>query len=169
MATSVDRFDVATGDKKPDKAPKPQAVPPPTPPPTRRRRGRKPAVAAKRELSAAVQGIIGTVGVAVYAVDQHCGTIILDRGKPLADALAKLAQTRPNIAKMILASQAMGDWGGVVFASVNIAIPIMAHHKLLPENLVQLVGQLEQPPDLAQESQEGEEKATQEGGASTKP
>lgn len=77
--------------------------------------------------------LLSTVGSAVLFFEQTDGTIILTNAENLAEATATLADEVPAVAKAIDAMSTGGAWGGFLLAIAAMIIPILSHHKILPE------------------------------------
>lgn len=73
-------------------------------------------------------GVVAMVGVAVYALDQYDGQVILDGAPRLGESLAELAETNRSVAKAIDALSGTSAWAGVAVAVWAIAAPIARHH-----------------------------------------
>jgi hypothetical protein len=100
-------------------------------------RGRRPAVEPIKD---GIRSLIGGMGLVLSAfpVTQQDAVILATKSEPLVDALGDLAKqnkaVRDVLSKMMLGSA----WGGVVFASAGIALPILANHRLLPGPMLAL-------------------------------
>ena len=83
--------------------------------------------------------LVGT-GTAIYAFDQHCGGVLIERGPLVAAALTEAAKQNPTL-KVILARFVAGStMAQVVGALSTIVIPIASHHGLIPRRAASLVG-----------------------------
>jgi hypothetical protein len=58
----------------------------------------------------------------------------------LAEALAKLADQNPTVAKVIDSTVKAGAWADVAVACSAIALPIMANHGMIPGSAAALIG-----------------------------
>ena len=74
----------------------------------------------------------GAIGATVTAFDQVCGPAILEGAPRLAAALARLADENPAIARALDAGLTGSAWFELTLAVGAIALPIAAHHNLLP-------------------------------------
>lgn len=89
--------------------------------------------ARKGSLEQRLAATIGLVGTVVYALDAFDGTQILVRGDQLAKALDHLAAENPAVRRVLEAMMAGGAWGEVVMVLAPMAVAILAHHKVIPE------------------------------------
>lgn len=79
------------------------------------------------ELFAGLAFMVGTTG------DLYSAEIIAERAHDLAAAWARLAKKNPRV-RMIIESMVHGSaWGEAIMATAAVAIPIAAHHGLIPE------------------------------------
>lgn len=90
---------------------------------------------AKRSplLERKLQEFMGAIGSAVFFFDQHCGAVLLEGSERMAHALANLANQYPSVRRTLEAMTQAGAVGEVVIAGATIAMPIMAHHGMLPQ------------------------------------
>lgn len=94
--------------------------------------GTRRGAAWKEPLKNAVMGNIAGIGTLVYAFDQYDGQIIIAGSDRLASSLVDVAETNPKVRKGLEAFTTGGAWAGVAMAAAAIAIPILAHHGMLP-------------------------------------
>ena len=108
-----------------DKAPKPDAPAP-----------------RKGSLERRLAEQFAVFGLTVSAGDPICGQHIIQRAEPTARALDKLAQENPRIKALLESSMTGSTWFGAIGQLAMLALPIMAHHKMIPPGVaVQLFGQ----------------------------
>lgn len=107
--------------------------------PTRTRRTRTPRESApstprqsRASLSPRLQSLLGTIGMAVFVVNQADGMAIMQGAVGLADALDALARENPQVRKVLEAALQTSAWSGVIVASASIVVPILSNHDLLP-------------------------------------
>lgn len=115
-------------------------------PPGRPRKDRAPAAergpgrpSKETKRAEKLTAMLGQVGVGVFIINQRDGEIFLAGVPRLAEALAKLADQNPSIAKVIDSTVKVGAWADVALACSAIALPIMANHGMLPEGAALLV------------------------------
>lgn len=89
--------------------------------------------ALEDSLSANIVGM----GVAVSMFDQYCGSAIVAGGPNLSHALCDVAKRDPKVRKALERAMGSMGWGQVITAAAMIAIPIAAHHRLMPTRLVE--------------------------------
>jgi hypothetical protein len=87
--------------------------------------------------------VLATVGTAVAMFEMTDGQIIIANAEQVAEATATLADEVPAVAKALDSMSTGGAWGGFFLAIAAMIIPILAHHKLVPEFLTSAVI----PPD----------------------
>lgn len=75
---------------------------------------------------------LGWIGMGVAAIDPVCGPAILDGSERLAAALARLADENPRIKRVLTASLEGSAWAELFVAVGMIALPMAAHHGLIP-------------------------------------
>lgn len=103
---------------------------------------RKAEQKAKVEQGAAKYLKVIELGVAISG-DATCASSIKAGSPALASALAELAEYQPALAKFFLPSENAGQaaaWVAVAVAAGGIALPVMAHHGLLPESIAAKLG-----------------------------
>lgn len=93
----------------------------------------EPKAARKGSLEQRLAGTIGLVGTVVYALDTFDGQQILIRGDTLAKALDHLAAENPAVKRVLEAMMTGGAWGEVVMVIAPMAVAILAHHGVIPE------------------------------------
>lgn len=100
------------------------------------KRGGGPAAAANRpprsgSLEAKLGELFGSFSLIFAASgDQYCAEIVALRSPALAQSWAELARQNASV-KRVLESLVEGSaWGGVIFSTLGIAIPIAKHHGL---------------------------------------
>jgi hypothetical protein len=79
-------------------------------------------------------------GTVVGVFDPYCGSILMDRTEHLADAIARLAQDDPRIARWLSAIGRAGPYGALMVAAAEVAVPIAAHHGLMAPEIAALFG-----------------------------
>lgn len=78
---------------------------------------------------------IGGLGLVVSVFDAYDGQVILAGADQLATSLDALAKENDNVRRALESALTGSAWGGVLFAATAIALPIMAHHGLVPAQL----------------------------------
>lgn len=114
--------------RKSDDAPKPSTDSPPSP---TAKRGRPP----RNNLKGRLQETVGAVGLMVAVVEPFDGMAILNGAENLATALDNLAAENPSVQRTLEQLLQVSAWGQVMTAVAAIAVPIAAHHGILPAQL----------------------------------
>jgi hypothetical protein len=99
-----------------------------------KRPGGKRGSTLERDLKATLDG----VATALLFINPTDGQIIARRSDQLASAWARLANKNPGVRRVLVALTTGSAYGEVVIASLLVVIPILANHKLIPENYVGL-------------------------------
>lgn len=89
----------------------------------------------KASLTPQLSMFFGSIGATVYAFDQTCGQSIMQGTPALAEALDELARENENVRRVLEGLMTAGTYSKLVVAVAGIALPIAAHHGLLPEGL----------------------------------
>ncbi len=112
-------------------------VPPPFEPPSA-----PPFVSSARKgtLEQKLGASIALVGTVVYALDQFDGMLILERAEPLAHALEQVAAQNPKVKRALEAAMDGTAWGSVAIIVVPMAIAMLAHHEVIPEQYASFAG-----------------------------
>ncbi len=107
-----------------------------------RARDRAPKSAAPRppSLKTDLRRMFRVVGTVVAVVDPYCGGVLIDHSEGFCDALARLAQEDPRIARWLKALSKAGPYGALVVAAGEMVIPIAAHHGLIAPEATVLIG-----------------------------
>lgn len=66
------------------------------------------------------------------AGDDWAAGFVTERAPILAEAWYKLAQESPPVRRILVKLTTGSAWGGVIAASLMTAVPLLAHHGLLP-------------------------------------
>lgn len=102
------------------------------------------AQAQKAKVEAGVSKYLKVIELGVQiAGDPTCASSIKAGSPALASALAELAEYQPALAKFFLPSENAGQaaaWVAVAVAAGGIALPVMAHHGLLPDSIASKIG-----------------------------
>lgn len=108
------------------------------------RRSRKAAVVSRSRADREQQALqlLTLVGLGLSARDHYDGATVLAGAPALAQALAQLAEEQPAIARALDALAAGGSIGAVLAATAAIVLPIAARHRLVPVQIGQLGGAL---------------------------
>lgn len=96
---------------------------------------RAPRPARSKPLKPRLLEAIGGVGLVVSVVHAGDGQAILAGAENLAGALDNLAQENDAVKRALEAALTGSAWGGVIIATAAIALPIMANHGMVPEQL----------------------------------
>ena len=99
----------------------------------------------ERELTA----VLGTVGTGLMFVDSFDGFVVLDRAEPTAQALVAAARQSPAVRKALEQMVAVSVFGTVVTALASVAVPIAAHHNLLPMDEYAVASHFVSAPTMA--------------------
>lgn len=98
----------------------------------RSRTARSPRDATPAALRKGLAQIISTVGGLVMFIDAYDGQVIAQNAEPLADGWAKVAERHPRVRGALGAFENGGVYGAAIIATVTVAMPILAHHRMLP-------------------------------------
>lgn len=82
------------------------------------------------------------------AGDQQCAWILIGENSPgraWASSWAVLAKESPQVRQVLTKMMQGGAWGGVIASTVMVAMPIMAHHGMLPERFNMLGAMMQMP------------------------
>lgn len=77
-------------------------------------------------------GVLTLVGTGVFMVERFDGLVILDRSEATATALVAVAQENKQVRKVLESLVAVTVYGALVTAVASIAVPIAAHHGVVP-------------------------------------
>lgn len=122
--------------RKSDSAPKPTTQAKATKPTPERKPGR-PSTAAKQKEQ--LVALIATIGTGVFTVNAADGIAILNGAESLADALVKVAEKNPAVARVLDGLLKTSTYGELVMAAAAIGIPIAANHGLLPPQVADVM------------------------------
>lgn len=111
-----------------------------SPPSKRKRRTSSTSKATDAEIRTAIDAIFVGVGSVWSSFDPHCGFILIDRGPKVTDALVAASKDNPRLREALASFVTASTWGAVISAGMMVAVPIAAHHGLLPETTLSLVG-----------------------------
>jgi hypothetical protein len=76
--------------------------------------------------------MLGGVGMALMLVETYDGLVIMDRTPATVDALMEVAAQNPKFRKTLEQMVTVSVWSQVSLAVAGIALPIAAHHGILP-------------------------------------
>lgn len=105
--------------------------------PSRAGRSTRPPAPSIQSLEARLTEQLTIMGMFVGLIDQYDGTVIVAGGPRFAAALTKLARENPSIRKALEMMLEGSAWAEVIVAGGMIALPIAAHHGMLPNQLGQ--------------------------------
>lgn len=74
--------------------------------------------------------------------DEFCANVIAGNAETLASGWIDLAQQNPNVEKVLQSLVTGGAWGGVIMTHAFVALPIAAHHNLIPGPVGQRIGMM---------------------------
>jgi len=93
------------------------------------------------QIEEGLNSFVAMLGVGFKATgDNYCGDTILREGPALSASLIELAKQNPNVKRALVTLNQTSTWGGVVVAAAALAVPIMAHHGIIPATVASLVG-----------------------------
>lgn len=72
--------------------------------------------------------IYGSVGMAVFAFDQHCGKAILENAEDMANSLDTLAKDNPAVRRVLSRMITTSAWSEVIVAHAPLVMAIAGHH-----------------------------------------
>lgn len=113
----------------------------------KKRRGRPPgsknASSSKAPSFAAIEtqltATVAAIGMAVSMRNEIDGQIIVEGAEAFSKGWVELAKTNPAVKKALVALVAGSTWTGAIMGTAAIAVPIMANHKMLPENVASVI------------------------------
>lgn len=116
-------------------------------------------------LSKKISSAIAMVAAGVATVDPFDSAIILHNADRLGNAWAPVVEQNPRIKQFFESLEKGGVWGSAIFATMSVALPIVAHHMphVLPPPLKMLAASM-LPPDMLQKMAQ-----TQQGHAAANP
>lgn len=76
--------------------------------------------------------MMGTLGFALMMVEAYDGLVVIDRTEATVDALMDVAEHEPKVKKILEQMVTVSVWGQVSMAVAGLALPIAAHHGVLP-------------------------------------
>jgi len=80
------------------------------------------------QLTELIQGL----GAGISLIDKYDGMVIMQGGERLGHSLIGPARTNRKVRTALENMVQGGAWAAVVMASAAIIVPILAHHKLIP-------------------------------------
>lgn len=96
------------------------------------------------ELKTKLAQLISTIGGLVCMANVYDGTVIIQGAPALSEAYCDLAKDNPKLAKALEGLTRGGAYGAVIAATLAVAIPIAANHKLIPDSVASVFA-----PDMA--------------------
>lgn len=107
---------------------------------------RKPAVASvRKQVADELHAYISLAAMTWSLRDQHCGGVLDDNARKMADALAELIARNPKLVEWIHTSGLVGDWMKLIIVFTPLVSAIRDHH------ITKTVGVTDDDsPDLAQ-------------------
>lgn len=109
--------------------------------PAREKRVRKPSTRiSDAKLKEALDAALVGMGAGLMIFDPYCGGVLVLRGPMMSDALVDVAKVNPRVRKALQSFAQTSTWGGLAGAAAAVAVPILAHHGLLPADLGKLMG-----------------------------
>ena len=131
------KTDVEFSEQIPDKIPEEMvdefaSDPPPAEPKGTKapRRPTAPRASAtlKKRVSAELEAYAKMVALGWAMRDGHCGTVMNDQAKAIADSTAELLARNPALCERIFAAGVLGDWAKAAMAWYPVVQAIWAHH-----------------------------------------
>jgi hypothetical protein len=100
------------------------------------KRGRAASVKAEPQTPAYRAGVIAkgfeniyaTVGMTVFAFDQHCGQTIIENSEKMAASLDVLAKNNPAVRRVLSKMLTTSAWSEVIIAHAPLVMAIAGHH-----------------------------------------
>lgn len=93
-----------------------------------------------KQLRDQLDGTFVGVGAMVMPFDAWCGTVLVTRGPKVLDALIEVGKVNPRVRQALEAFASTSAWGAVFAAVAGVAVPIAAHHGLVPGELGLMLG-----------------------------
>jgi hypothetical protein len=76
--------------------------------------------------------MFGMIGLGLTAIEPYDGMVVMDRAEPTVDALMAVAAENERVRKVLESMIEVGVWAALGTAVAGIALPIAAHHGVLP-------------------------------------
>lgn len=131
---------------------------------TKRTRRSKPRTAKstpgsgrKKDLTKDLTGAFGSIAVPMFALSQrnpklaYDAQVLLENAEEMASALNDLAQRNPSVYRALFYFTNASDFSAVATIGMNIAIPILVNHQVLPPPVLGAVTVSAPPPHIAEQ------------------
>jgi hypothetical protein len=86
----------------------------------------------QQPLAEALHAQFMTIAMVVMVFDQYDGQVIMQGSPQLAQSLIAVAEANPSVRRGLETFVTAGAWAQVASATAAIALPIMAHHGIIP-------------------------------------
>jgi hypothetical protein len=90
-------------------------------------------------ISRQLRAELGSVGVILSAFDPECGKSVVLLAPEIADSWADLAEKNRRVRAIIEGGMSASAWGKALVSTGALIAAILAHHKILPPELLQFV------------------------------
>lgn len=113
-------------DPQPGKGKTPAPKPARTPRPARPRA----SAAARKRCADELEAFAKMAALALSVRDEHCGGVLNDQSRAIADSLAELLARNPALMQWVESSGMVGDWLKLWFALQPVVMAFRDHHVL---------------------------------------
>lgn len=90
--------------------------------------------AMKKRIAAELEAYIEFAAIPVMMRDPHCGGVLHEQARQVADAIATILSRYPDLAHKFLATGVLGDWMKLLAVLQPIASAIWQHHIVKPKD-----------------------------------
>ncbi len=127
--------------------------------PRDKRTPKTPGSGRKKDLTKDLTGAFGSIAIPMFALSQrnpklaYDAQVILENAEDMAVALNDLAQRNPAIYRALFYFTNASDFSAALTIGMNMAIPIMVNHEVLPPAVLGAVTVSKPPPHVAEKMQ----------------
>jgi hypothetical protein len=98
---------------------------------------------AKRPLEDDLGSMLAALAMAVSMFDQYDALILAQNGPPVARAWSNLAMRNPAVDRMLRSMMGGVSYGEVIVATAMMVMPILAHHRILPQSMADMLAPMD--------------------------
>lgn len=133
VAEDLDAYPLGMDPMPSDLGDETASVPTPPPPPRRNSRASAPPVPLvtkqmEREVRDELQALVSMAALVWSVPDPHCGTVLSDQSKAIAESLVGVLKKNPRLLASLRAAGWFGDWVALFMALSPVLKAIYAHH-----------------------------------------
>lgn len=82
----------------------------------------------KKRIAAELETYVEMLALPLVMRDPHCGGVLHENAKPIADAIAQIISRHPEIAAKFLKTGMFGDWLKLAAVTTPVVSALWAHH-----------------------------------------